>query len=874
MLIGTIFLAGAVVVGMGIVRSVQPLRSLLNHAEQVLWGVVIGWVVSTLGAYFIARMLGGLSFRSLVFFAIALWIAAALLSLRTLRKLRGLRLRTIWRTEYRGLAVVLGLFTPIYVRLFWTHMIQPRAGGVFSAGSTFYDLPFHLALSTSFLYGQNFPPLYTPFPPATLLYPFLPDFQIAVLAALGMSLRDALLITSIPLALAITGLFYSFARRILEPQGNLSLGSLSLGNLTFSSSTVSTAPVAAALATILFLLNGGLGFIYFFGDWRHSGKTLGVFLLQLDVNYANLAERNVQWTNFISDALLPQRSSLFGYAVALMVFMLFAVVWRQFFVDENQHDRGDGWRLLFIAGVMTGLLPLFHAHVYMGLGLISGFLFLLRPRRQWLAFWIPAVLLAAPYLIGVAGHASANSFMRLQPGWRGNSEHIWIWYWLRNVGLPMLLIFPAWFAAPPVWRRFYLAFAGLLVFSLLVVVSPNNFDNIKLMYLWYAPTTVLVAAWLGRLWHLRHRRWQKLLVLVIALVCVASGLLALQYENVNHSLLFTDEEMAAATFARERTVTRALFLTAPTFQQPILSLAGRPVLRANTDWLWSHGYEFADREADVRSIYAGSPEARSLIAYYGIDYIYVGPRERENGARQSFFETLPKIYDSPNIAIYDVSAKDEKTELPATVLPREFAARVDKDPYQLLVEFSRASYAVYRLYKTALGRRPRYDEFMQDMKVVGRGLYVGREGWEQVLENNKDTLAEKWLERPDFKALYDGKSTEQYVDALLVNIGQPREGDEQEAVIAALNTGSKSRAFGLRRIAEMVNSKSEYNDAYLLVHYFGYLRRNPDDPPDNNLAGFNYWLNDLNRTGDYRTVSRVFIEADEYKKQWAVSSEQ
>jgi hypothetical protein len=864
MLIGIIFLAGAVLLGIGLVRSVQPLRSLLNHAEQVLWGVVIGWVVSTFGAYFVARMLGSLSFRPLLFFALALWIAAALLSLRTLRKIRGLSLRTIWRTEYRGLAVVLGFFTPIYVRLFWTHMLQPRAGGVYSAGSTFYDLPFHLALSTSFLYGQNFPPIYTPFPPAPLLYPFLPDFQIAVLAALGMSLRNALLITSIPLALAITGLFYFFAKRILDPPGNLSL----------SGATVSTAPFAAALATILFLLNGGLGFIYAFGDWRHSGKTLTSFLSQLDLNYANLAERNIQWTNFISDALLPQRSSLFGYAVALMVFTLFAVVWRQFFIDKNQTDRWDGWRLLFIAGVLTGLLPLFHAHVYLGLGLISGFLFLLRPRRQWLAFWIPAVLLAAPYLISVAGHASANSFMRLQPGWRGNNERIWIWYWFRNVGLPVLLIFPAWFAAPAIWRRFYLAFAGLLIFSLLVVVSPNNFDNIKLMYLWYAPTTVLVAAWLGRLWHLRHRRRQRLLILIIALVCVASGLLALQYENVNHSLLFTDEEMAAATFARERTVSRALFLTAPTFQQPILSLAGRPVLRANTDWLWSHGYEFADREADVRSIYAGSPEARSLIAYYGIDYVYIGPRERENGARQSFFETLPKIYNSANIAIYDVSGKDEKREMPATVLPREFAARVDKDPYQLLMEFPHASYAVYRLYKTAFGRRPRYDEFMRDMKIVGRDVYVGREGWEQVLENNKNALAEKCLERPDFKALYDGKSTEQYVDALLVNIGQARQREKREAVISALSTGSKSRAFGLSRIAEMINSKAEYNDAYILVHYFGYLRRNPDDPPDSNLAGFNYWLNDLNRTGDYRSVGRVFIEAEEYKKQWAVGSGQ
>jgi hypothetical protein len=852
MLKGIVFLTGAVVLGIGIVRSVQPLRGLLNHAEQVMWGLVVGWVVSTLGAYFIARAVGGLSSRPMFIFAIALWIAAALLWLRPLRRISRLSLKTLWRAEYWGLAIVLGLFTPIYIRLFATHMIQPGPGGVYSAGSTLYDLPFHLALSTSFLYGQNFPPIYTPFPPAALLYPFLPDFQISVLAALGMSLRAALLITSVPLALAITGLFYSFARSILIPNGDVSS----------DDSTFPRAPFAAVLATILFLLNGGLGFIYFFTDWRQSGKTLAAFWSPLEVNYANIGGRNIQWTNFISDALLPQRSSLFGYAVALMVFTLFAVVWRKFFIAGG-NDHWDGWRYLFMAGVLTGLLPLFHAHVYLGIGLLSGFLFLLRPRRPWLAFWIPAVVLAVPYLIDVAGHVSASSFMRFQPGWRGQSEPIWIWYWLRNIGLPTLLIFPAWFAAPPMWRRFYLAFACLLVFSLLIVVSPNNFDNIKLLYLWYAPTAVLVGAWLVGLAYV-HR--QRLLAFLLTLFCIASGFLALQYENSNHELLFTDEEMAAVNFARQRTAARALFLTAPTFHQPILSVAGRAVLRGHTAWLWSHGYEFAAREADVKSIYAGSDEAVPLISYYGIDYIYLGPTERQAGANQSFFEEkFPRIYHSPNIAIYDVSGKDAKTQLPATVEPREFASRIDKDPHQFLVEFPRASYAVYRLYETAFGRRPRYDEFVNDLKTVGRELYVGSEGWAQVLENNQNALAEKWLERADFKALYDGKTTEQYVDALLTNIGHARQGEERQALISALNTRSQSRAFGLRRIAEMINLKREYNDAYLLVHYFGYLRRNPDDAPDNNLAGFNFWLNDLNRTGDYRSVSRVFIESIEYK---------
>src|SRR4029450_7219320 len=130
-----------------------------------------------------------------------------------------------------------------------------------------------------------------------------------------------------------------------------------------------------------------------------------------------------------------------------MVFTIFIIAWRNWSLDENKRNSWCGVGVLLIAGTLTGLAPLFHAHVYVGVGLISGFLFLLQPRRQWLAFWLPAVLLAFPHLLDIASHVSGNSFMRFQPGWRGHNTPLWIWYWLMNIGLPMLLIIPAWFAA-------------------------------------------------------------------------------------------------------------------------------------------------------------------------------------------------------------------------------------------------------------------------------------------------------------------------------------------------------------------------------------------------------------------------------------------
>src|SRR6266446_7908048 len=59
-----------------------------------------------------------------------------------------------------------------------------------------------------------------------------------------------------------------------------------------------------------------------------------------------------------------------------------------------------------------------------------------------------------------------------------------------------------------------------------------------------------------------------------------------------------------------------------------------------------------------------------------------------------------------------------------------------------------------------------------------------------------------------------------------------------------------ARAHVLRTIAEnQAFYDAEYNAAFVEMQYFGYLRCNPQDPPDNNLNGYNFWLNKLNEFG-------------------------
>lgn len=52
-----------------------------------------------------------------------------------------------------------------------------------------------------------------------------------------------------------------------------------------------------------------------------------------------------------------------------------------------------------------------------------------------------------------------------------------------------------------------------------------------------------------------------------------------------------------------------------------------------------------------------------------------------------------------------------------------------------------------------------------------------------------------------------------------------------------------------------------YNEAFVVMQYFGYLRRNPD-------IMYLQWIQTLNQTGDYRTMINGFLNSTEYRKRF------
>jgi hypothetical protein len=113
----------------------------------------------------------------------------------------------------------------------------------------------------------------------------------------------------------------------------------------------------------------------------------------------------------------------------------------------------------------------------------------------------------------------------------------------------------------------------------------------------------------------------------------------------------------------------------------------------------------------------------------------------------------------------------------------------------------------------------------------------------------------------------------QFVDQLNLNAGNPLSASERDQLVAELIVGTKTRAQALRSVAEDEDLVSaEFNRAFVLMQFFGYLRRNPDEAPDLNHTGYDFWLTKLNQFGGNfigAEMVKAFIDSIEYKKRFA-----
>lgn len=572
------------------------------------------------------------------------------------------------------------------------HTLLLKDDGFHTGQCTFGDMNMHLGFITSIAKQKTFPPFYSISPGSKLCYPFLCDSISSSIYLFGASLRYAYMLPMYFAVMQVFLGFYCIAYSWLKRAGK------------------------ACLAWFFFFYNGGLGFVYFL-DWSNNRtyhfKNIFTEYYQTPTN---LISNNIRWVNIMVDMLLPQRATLFGYAV------LFTCIWllfRAVFLKEKD--------LFPFVAVLTGTLPMIHTHSFLAMALISaawllmslwqavyrksklkypgklvfpGFFILMisfqiinrkfsdgsvfltirivslsllfliglyclmqyirlnglkNIAATWGVYLFVILFLALPQLFAFTfAQASGSGFNTGHFNW-GNLGDNYLWFYIKNWGIILFLLVPAILYSSR--KNFRIIFAGLLIWFVveLVAFSPNTYDNNKLLYVAYIFFCCISADYGYELYQrVKTINGMRLLSFVFLFLSCFSAILSLMREVVSDYRIYSNDQIDVAMYIEENTPARATFLTSERHLNEAAVLTGRNIVSGAWIYLGPHGIYDDARAQDVRAMFESPETSLALFQKYSVDYVIISSYERNDyQIDETLFDTLfPCVYEKGDIKVY------------------------------------------------------------------------------------------------------------------------------------------------------------------------------------------------------------------------------
>ena len=537
----------------------------------------------------------------------------------------------------------------------YTHSIRPAADGTYHVGqSTYGDLSLHLAVTTSIV-DAKFPLQNSLMLGATMAYPYLSDSIATSMYMLGQPLSMAMSYTgTLMMALVYTG-YALLCAQLCRRRG------------------------ARFLAFFLLFLNGGLGFFY-----TLSATTDGLRHTTLWDNLKNVMQgyyqtptnqpdpNNLRWVNIVCDMLIPQRGILGGWTMLMPCLNLL--------LPPLCRRERHGARELVLLGVFAGGMPLVHTHSYLALVLCCagacGYVVLTAEKgerfnalKPWLLFAAIAAALSLPQLINFTfvQATSSEHFLRFQFNWCNNRggyglADTYLWFYVKNVGLPYLLIAIAAFRRKPKGalrlpnniRQNRLLLCGATVIYLVaefILFQPNEYDNNKLFYVWFLLCLPMAADYAMELFkRLKGAHGRAALAALFLLVCFLSASLTMARECVSDYEAYSARDVEVGEYIREHTPEHSVFVTGNQHLNPVSSLAGRTILCSSDSYLYYHGFDTTERRAEIAEFYADPASHLDLLSKYGVEYVYVSACERASTQYEldeaAIEELFPLLYET------------------------------------------------------------------------------------------------------------------------------------------------------------------------------------------------------------------------------------
>ena len=547
------------------------------------------------------------------------------------------------------------------------HSFRITDGKIYCSQATYGDMSMHLGFITSIANQGVFPPEYSILPGTRLSYPFLADTNSSSLYLMGASLRFAYVWPMILAGAQVFFGFYLFAYNWLKDK------------------------LKAAVAWVFVFFCGGFGFIYFIDGSGEKFKKIFTGFYSTPTNHA---EESIRWVNVVVDMLLPQRATLFGWALLIPTMYL---IYRGVFEEKKSY--------FLISGILLSLMPMIHTHsflfagmlcaawlmvslrkrkseekaariikifmviavfsvaqlvefarktdnkhsdmmLYIGiLGLlpiaIYAVLLVIRSCREngvnsllstWGLLLLPVVILALPQLMFWTFPQTAGNvyFLTGTLNWVNYSESYFSFY-LKNMGL-VIILFP--FAVCYGKReQFFKIMPAMLVWfaAEFICFQPNEYDNNKLFYPAFMLICCFTADFVVDLLRRVSRKTIRNMALALGMtISVFSAVLTMGREAVSSYILFDREAYALAEFA-ETLPSNAVFLTSSKrHNNPIAALAGRNIVCGSSAYLLYHGLDYSYREAVAARFYANPKANAAFLEENRVEYIVLGDEERSD----------------------------------------------------------------------------------------------------------------------------------------------------------------------------------------------------------------------------------------------------
>ena len=202
-------------------------------------------------------------------------------------------------------------------------------------------------------------------------------------------------------------------------------------------------------------------------------------------------------------------------------------------------------------------------------------------------------------------------------------------------------------------------------------------------------------------------------------------------------------------------------------------------------------------------------------------------------------------------------------------------------------EFHQTGYSIYLANKAAFKDAPAgegavapviYGQLMRDLQIINQGQFnnqsvpFGQPGWDAILAANQQAFFSDFVLRPMFAGTLPTTQTPaQFVDQLYGNAGVTPGAAERQAAIdefgaASTTADTAARARALRRVTQNTTFvANEFNRAFVLFEYAGFMRRHPDQ------SGYDFYVNLLNNVnGNFQSVGMIkrFLDSDEYRQRF------